>query len=123
MPSIRARPDEGGVDMTERFTEDEIVATVTRLTRRQLVQFIEGDLVRPERSGGGTSFAASTSRGSSFCAICRRTSIWTRRPLGIVISLIDQLHATRQELAAVAHAMDALPTDMQARLAAELKRG
>jgi chaperone modulatory protein CbpM len=40
-----------------------------------------------------------------------------------VISLIDQLHATRQELAAVAHAIDALSTDMQARLTAELKRG
>jgi hypothetical protein len=66
--------------MTERFTEDEIVATVTRLTRRQLVQFIEGDLVRPERSGGGYVFRASTSRGSNFSAISRRTSIWTTRP-------------------------------------------
>jgi chaperone modulatory protein CbpM len=109
--------------MTEQYTEDEIVATVTRLTRRELVQFIEGDLVRPERSGGGYVFRrVDVARLELLCDLSQDLDL-DETALGIVISLIDQLHATRQELAAVAHAIDALPTDMRARLTAELKRG
>ena len=38
--------------------------------------------------------------------------------LGIVISLIDQLHAARQDLAALAGVIDALPEDLKARILA-----
>lgn len=108
--------------MTERYTEDEIVATVTRLTRRQLVQFIEGDLVRPERRGGSYAFRRiDIARLELLCDLSQDMDL-DDTALGIVISLIDQLHATRQELAAVAHALNSLPTDKQVRLTAELKR-
>jgi chaperone modulatory protein CbpM len=109
--------------MTERQTEDEIVATVTRLTRLQLWQFIEGDLVRPERRGGGYVLRRiDIARLELFCDLSQDLDL-DDTALSIVISLIDQLHATRQELAAVAHAIDALPTDMQPWLTAELARG
>jgi hypothetical protein len=76
------------------------------------------------RSGAAavTSFDVSTSRGSSFSAISRRTCDLDDTALGIVISLIDQLHATRQELAAMARAIDAVPADLRGQLLAGMKR-
>lgn len=108
--------------MTERFTEDEIVASVTRLTRRQLAQFIDGDLVRPERSGGGYVFRrVDIARLELLCDLSSDLEL-DDTALSIVISLIDQLHATRQELAAVARAIDAVPADLRGQLLAEMKR-
>jgi chaperone modulatory protein CbpM len=108
--------------MTERYTEDEIVATVTRLTRRQLARFIEGDLVRPERSGGGYVFRSiDIARLELLCDLSQDLDL-DETALGIVISLIDQLHATRQELAAMARAIDAVPVDLRVQLLAEMKR-
>jgi chaperone modulatory protein CbpM len=108
--------------MTERYTEDEIVATVTRLTRRQLVQFIEGDLVRPERSGRGYVFRrVDVARLELLCDLSQDLDL-DETALGIVISLIDQLHATRQELAAMARAIDAVPADLRGQVLAGMKR-
>jgi len=39
-----------------------------------------------------------------------------------VISLIDQLHAARQDLATLAGVIDALPTELQTGIMAELKK-
>lgn len=108
--------------MTERYTEDEIVATVTRLTRHQLVQFIEGDLVRPERSDGGYVFRRiDIARLELLCDLSQDLDL-DETALSIVISLIDQLHATRQELAAMARAIDAVPADLRSQLLAGMKR-
>lgn len=107
--------------MTERYTEDEIVATVTRLTRRQLVRFIEGDLVRPERSDGGYVFrVVDIARLELLCDLSQDLDL-DDTALSIVISLIDQLHATRQELAAMVRAIDAVPADLRGQLLAEMK--
>jgi chaperone modulatory protein CbpM len=43
--------------------------------------------------------------------------------LGIVISLIDQLHAARQDLAAIAQVIDALPVDLRSQIDTTLKQG
>lgn len=108
--------------MTERYTEDEIVATVTRLTRSQLVKFIEGDLVRPERSGGYYVFRRiDIARLELLCDLSLDLDL-DDTALGIVISLIDQLHATRRDLAAMARALDAVPADLRGRLLSEMKR-
>jgi len=108
--------------MTDLFTEADVVATVTRLTRAQLYQFVERDLVRPERDAGSYVFRrVDIARLELLCDLSQDLDL-DETGLGIVISLIDQLHAARQELAAVARAIDALPADLQARLGAELKR-
>jgi chaperone modulatory protein CbpM len=42
--------------------------------------------------------------------------------LGTVLSLIDQLHAARRDLAAMAHAVNALPAETRAHIVAALKQ-
>ena len=39
--------------MTERFSEDEAVAAVARLTRVQLVSFVEAEMIVPLQTDSG----------------------------------------------------------------------
>jgi chaperone modulatory protein CbpM len=108
--------------MTDLFTEADVVATVTRLTRAQLYQFVESDLVRPQRDASGYVFRhVDIARLELLCDLSQDLEL-DEAGLGIVISLIDQLHAARQDLANLARAIDALPEDLQAMLRAELGR-
>jgi chaperone modulatory protein CbpM len=108
--------------MTERYSEDDVVATVTRLTRRQLVTYVEGDLVRPERDAGAWVFRrADLARLELLCDLSQDLEL-DETGLDIVISLIDQLHAARQKLATLAGAIGALPAELQARIMSEMKK-
>lgn len=108
--------------MTDRFSEDDVVATVVRLTRSQLFRFVEGDFVRPEREAGGYVFRRiDIARLELLCDLSQDLDL-DDTALGVVFSLIDQLHAARQDLATMARAIDALPTDLQAQLMAHKKR-
>ncbi|MEF3047075.1 chaperone modulator CbpM [Pseudotabrizicola sp. L79] len=108
--------------MTERLSENDVVAAVTRLTRSQLFRFVEGELVRPERSDDGYVFRrVDIARLELLCDLSEDLEM-DETGVAIVISLIDQLHAARQELAMMARAVDALPPDVQARIMAEINR-
>ncbi|MHC5653369.1 hypothetical protein [Stappia sp.] len=108
--------------MTDRFSEDDIIATVTRLTRVQLVRFIEGEFVRPQRDAGGYVFRRiDIARLELLCDLSLDLDL-DETALGIVLSLIDQLHAARQDLAVVARAIDALPADLRAQVTDAIKR-
>jgi chaperone modulatory protein CbpM len=108
--------------MTDRYSEDDVVATVTRLTRRQLVSFIECNYVRPEREAGAYVFRRiDLARLELLCDLSQDLDL-DETGLGIVISLIDQLHAARQDLATLAGVIDALPTELQTGIMAELKK-
>ena len=43
--------------MTDLFSEDDVVSTVTRLTRHELFRFVEGDFVRPRCEAAGYVFS------------------------------------------------------------------
>ncbi|MFT7508294.1 MAG: chaperone modulatory protein CbpM [Sulfitobacter sp.] len=108
--------------MTDQFSEDDIITTVTRLTRSQLVQFVEFDLVKPLREESGFVFRRiDIARLELLCDLSQDLDL-DETALGIVISLIDQLHAARQDLAAVARAVDALPAELQSRIGAAMKQ-
>jgi chaperone modulatory protein CbpM len=108
--------------MTDRYSEDDVVATVTRLTRRQLVSFIECNFVRPEREAGAYVFRrVDLARLELLCDLSQDLDL-DETGLGIVISLIDQLHAARQDLATLAGVIDALPTELRTGIMAELKK-
>jgi chaperone modulatory protein CbpM len=108
--------------MTDRYSEDDVVATVTRLTRSQLVSFIACNFVRPEREAGAYVFRrVDLARLELLCDLSQDLDL-DETGLGIVISLIDQLHAARQELATLAGVIDALPTELQTGIRAELKK-
>lgn len=108
--------------MTDRYSEDDVVATVTRLTRRQLVSFIECNFVRPDREAGAYVFRRiDLARLELLCDLSEDLDL-DETGLGIVISLIDQLHTARQDLATLAGVIDALPTELQTGIMAELKK-
>jgi len=107
--------------MSELFSEDEVIATVTRLTRSQLVWFVEGEFVRPQRGAGGYVFCrVDIARLELLCDLSLEFE-FDETALGTVLSLIDQLHAARQDLAAMTRAIDTLPPDLRANIAAALK--
>ena len=108
--------------MTDRFSEDDVVTTVTRLTRTQLVRFIDGEFVKPQRAGQGYVFRQiDIARLELLCDLSLDLEL-DDTGLEIVISLIDQLHAARQDLAVMAQAVDTLPTEVRANMFASLKQ-
>lgn len=108
--------------MIDFFSEDEVVITVTRLTRTQLVRFIEGEFIKPQRDIGGYIFRpVDIARLELLCDLSQELDL-DETALGIIISLIDQLHAARQDLAVVARAIDALPEDVRDRIDAGLRQ-
>jgi chaperone modulatory protein CbpM len=108
--------------MTDRFSEDDVMTTVTRLTRSQLVRFVEAEFVRPQRGAGGYVYRRiDVARLELLCDLSEDLDL-DETVLGIVISLIDQLHGARQDLAAVARAIDDLPAELQASIVTALNQ-
>lgn len=106
--------------MNDRFSEDDVVTTVTRLTRRQLVRFIEVEFVKPQRANDGYVFRQiDIARLELLCDLSLDLDL-DETGLGVVISLIDQLHAARQDLAVMAQAIDQLPAQERASVLALL---
>lgn len=108
--------------MTELLSEDDVIITVTRLTRSQLARFIDEAFVKPQHGAGGYVFRPiDIARLELLCDLSQDLDL-DETALGIVISLIDQLHDARQDLAAMARAIDILPADVQTNIVAALKR-
>ena len=107
--------------MTDRFSEDEVITTVTRLTRSQLVRFMEFDLVKPQRAESGYLFRrVDIARLELLCDLSEDLDL-DEIALGVVTSLLDQLHAARSDLATLARAIDALPDDQRSAVLAALQ--
>lgn len=107
--------------MTVFFTEEEVVTTVTRLTRRRLVSYIEGGVLKPQKAPEGYVFEQiDVARLELLCDLTDDLDL-DETALGVVVSLIDQLHSARQDLAALARAIDSLSPETQATVIAELK--
>lgn len=108
--------------MSERFSETEVVTTVTRLTRSQLFRFVEAEFIRPAQSGDGYVFTrVDIARLELLCDLSEDLEL-DDTAIGIILSLIDQLHAAKEDLAALRRAIEALPDDMRASLARSAKR-
>lgn len=108
--------------MTERFSEEEIVATVTRLTRSQLIYFINCELVRPELGFEGYVFrSVDIARLELLCDLSLDLEL-DEVALGVVISLLDQLHDARQDLATLTQAINTLPNGMRKQMVTSLQK-
>ncbi|KAA2313297.1 hypothetical protein DL237_13025 [Pseudooceanicola sediminis] len=103
--------------MSTRFTEDEVIAAVTRLTRPQLIRYIEVAFVRPERAEQGYLFRqVDLARLELLCDLSQDLEL-DENALHVVIPLLDQLHAARLDLARLTDTLRALPPDLQDRIA------
>ncbi|MCO8146023.1 hypothetical protein NHN26_12405 [Rhodovulum tesquicola] len=106
--------------MTDHLTEDEVLAAIPSLTRTRLVAFVESDLIIPlRRESAGVSIHVfrriDCARLHLLCDLTEGLEL-DETALGVVITLIDQLHATRQDLLAIARAVDGEPPDVRARI-------
>ncbi len=108
--------------MTDHLTEDEILDAIPGLTRARLVTFIETELVMPlRREHQDTSVylfrQVDCARVRLLCELADDLEL-DEVALGVVIALIDQLHAARQDLLAITRAVRAESPDVRARIGA-----
>ncbi len=106
--------------MSLLYTEEEILGSVGRLSRRQLTVWVDADLVRPTVSEQGPRFSQmDCARLELICDLCEAFDM-DEEALAMVLSLIDQLHAVRAELRSLAKVIDDAPDDVRGRIASAL---
>ncbi|MDH5453278.1 MAG: hypothetical protein OEY05_03085 [Paracoccaceae bacterium] len=107
--------------MTQRYSEEETISAIARLTRRQLTAFVDAEIVNPIHTEEGHYFRqADLVRMELLCELSEHFDLQDDA-LGVVISLIDQLHGVRGELRAVLDAVEAEPEDVRLRIGAAIK--
>ncbi|WP_333826817.1 hypothetical protein [Pararhodobacter sp.] len=112
--------------MTGYLTEDEILAAIPGLTRTRLVAFIETEVVIPLRRNTGDDKAPvfrqiDRARLQLLCELADDLEL-DEAAIGVIITLIDQLHAARKDLRAVVRAVEQEPQAVRARIGAALIR-
>ena len=102
--------------MSTHFSEDDVVAAVTRLTRKQLVSFVKAEIVVPVASQSGPVYRRiDIARIELLCELSEEFDLQDDA-LGMVISLVDQLHGVRGELRAVLDAVESEHADVRTRI-------
>lgn len=108
--------------MTERYSEDEVLAAVVPLTRRQLVSFVQAEFIQPLHTEAGPVYRrVDLVRIELLCELSDQFNI-DDDALGIIISLIDQLHDVRGELRTIMEAIETEPAEVRTRLGKTLLR-
>lgn len=108
--------------MTERFTQSEAIAAVARLTETRLTAYLALGVVRPDRSSGALSFRRiDIARLDLICELSETYEL-EDEALATMLSLLDQLHAARRDLRAMAGAVAMEAPEVAARVAAALVR-
>jgi len=102
--------------VTNRYSEEEVIMTVTRLTRTQLDRYVDAQLVRPLRAKEGLLFSEiDIARLELVCDLSEDLDL-DEIAVGIVLSLVDQLHGARRDLTIVAEVIETLPEDLRRRI-------
>jgi chaperone modulatory protein CbpM len=93
-------------------TFDEILS-IYRIERVELTGWIEQRWVRPRQTAEGYLFDRVDEARISLIGELRRDFACDDEVLGLVLSLLDQLYASRQLLRTVEQAVDTLPADVR----------
>ena len=102
--------------MSTQYSEDQVIATVALLTRKRLVSFVRAEVVVPLQSETGPVFRQmDIARIELLCELCDQYDL-PEDALGMVMSLIDQLHGVRAELRTVLGAIEAEQADVRTRI-------
>ena len=108
--------------MNDFLSEANTVVAVTRLTHSRLQAFISAEVIVPVHSPDGPLFGpADLARLELLCDLAEHFDL-ADDGLGVVMSLIDQLHAARQQLHAVARALEAEPVEVRHRIGVRIMR-
>lgn len=108
--------------MAEIYSEEETIATVTRLTRTRLTAFVLAEAVQPAAGERGPCYTrVDIARLELLCDLTEGFGL-EDDALGLVVALVDQLHAVRADLAALAAVIAEEPAETRRRLASALSR-
>jgi chaperone modulatory protein CbpM len=109
--------------MTLFMSEADTIVAVARLTSTRLHAFISAEVLVPVQSPDGPLFGpADLARLELLCDLAEHFDL-EGDALGVVMGLIDQLHATRQRLHAVARALEAEPIEVRHRVGLRIVAG
>ena len=109
--------------MTARYTETQIIAAVSRLTPKRLTRFVKAEFVVPIQTEGGPRFRdIDFARLELLCELSDDLEM-NEETVSVVISLIDQLHAVRDDLRRVLSAVRAQPDDVRQNIARAMIAG
>ncbi len=110
--------------MTDHLTENDVLAALPGLTRIRLVAFVEAEMVIPLRQNrdGISTLVFRPIDFARLRLLCDLTDDLDLdlAALGVVVSLIDQLHSTRQELMILARAIATEPAAVRTRVASAI---
>lgn len=110
------------------LTEEELIATITRLTSDRLTEYLAAEIVIPEQSDQGVVYhSIDVARLELACELHEQYDM-EADALSMMISLIDQMHGLRAELRQVLNALEAQPEPVRQKVievigTARLKRG
>ena len=106
--------------MSRYYTEQETITSVTRLTRSRLTTYVKHEFLSPTQSESGPVYdAADLARIELICDLSEQFDL-KGDALGVVLSLIDQLHGVRGELRRVMAAVEAQPDEVRGQIVAVL---
>lgn len=106
----------------DMFTESEALAAVPRLTQLRLTAFIEARIVIPLQAETGPVFRRiDIARIELLCDLADEFG-FDEDALGLVMSLVDQLHAARRDLRTLAAAVAAEVPEVRVRIGTLLLR-
>ncbi|PZR00363.1 MAG: hypothetical protein DI533_07240 [Cereibacter sphaeroides] len=104
------------------LTEDQALATVTRLTRARLTRFVAAEVIRPANAEGRTVYRQiDIARMELLCDLSDDLDL-DDNALGVVMDLIDQLHGSRSDLSALMQALGEEAEEVRLRVVARLRR-
>ena len=106
----------------DMFSEVQALAAIPSLTRLRLTAFVEARIVVPLHAKSGPVFRqVDLARIELLCELAEEFGL-DEDGLGLVMSLLDQLHAARRDLRAIAAAVAAEDPEVRARIGAGLAR-
>jgi len=101
----------------------QIFEAVEGLEADQLNRWISRGWVRPEGSGEAATFSDADVARVRLIRECRVELEIDTDAMPVVLSLLDQLHGLRRELAALAGAVEGQPDDIRREILAHAMRG
>lgn len=108
--------------MSEPLSVPQAIAAVPGLTHARPEAFIATEVIIPLASDDGPVFRGiEIARLRLLCELSDDLDL-EDEAVGIVISLLDQLHAARADLRALARALAAEPPDTRSRIGAALRQ-
>lgn len=96
-----------------RFTEDQVLASVDRVSVRRLRTWVRRGWIRPETEAEQWIYSeADVARVCLFCDLREDLRV-DEEALSLIVPLIDQIHGLRRELRDLGRAVEAQPKPVQ----------